>query len=393
MDANGNVIAALAATLDVGGPVKVDGVLPVVSLAAGETVQDTAATKSKTWNWECSKSDCEYRHAVTQSNTHTWTVEEYGDITTATQDSGDGTYYLHVEAKDGRGNKSAPFFASALLDNTGPQLLSVDIPPAGHYGIGDRLTFTAHFNEPVEVYHSDPDFAQDDNLNAYLSIRSGQAYYKPLLSTDEKTLVFTHDIVIGLPEDTLVWGNIIVNQTKIQDLAGNSTTGQLGTGSNNAAEVKIDGVLPLVTNLVDDEAPKKSKTWTWGCSESNCKYRHVITQSDSHTWTSETYNDEVSATQALGDGTYYVHVQAKDQADNESVPDGSKAMGVLDNTAPVVSRVEVPVDNTYGLGSDLTFKVHFNEKIASVQGSPLMRVTIGSTGEMRTMFRERERRF
>lgn len=79
---------------------------------------DPLPRKSKTWNWNCTDV-CTYRFAIDTSLT--WTpAGTFATAVTATQNTGNGTYYLHVQAQDRAGNLSAVITVSALIDNTVP---------------------------------------------------------------------------------------------------------------------------------------------------------------------------------------------------------------------------------------------------------------------------------
>lgn len=83
---------------------------------------DLVPKKAKNWSWSCSTADstaCTYRFVVDQ-NPATAPSGAYGAVAAADQSSGDGTYYLHVQAIDAIGNESAVQHFSALLDNTVP---------------------------------------------------------------------------------------------------------------------------------------------------------------------------------------------------------------------------------------------------------------------------------
>ena len=100
---------------------------------------------------------------------------------------------------------------------------------------------------------------------------------------------------------------------------------------NKVGSVPPDTTPPTVTGLADDNVATQSKSWSWGCDET-CTYRHTINQNTSHTFSSEPYSSEITASQSSGDGTYYLHVQAKDAADNVSSVVSVSAE--LDNTGP-----------------------------------------------------------
>jgi len=84
---------------------------------------DTTPTRSKTWSWRCSQTNCTYwvlidQNAVTDPTLSASTV--FVTEASATQSTGNGTYYIHVVAKDALGNLSSVVHASAMLDNSPP---------------------------------------------------------------------------------------------------------------------------------------------------------------------------------------------------------------------------------------------------------------------------------
>jgi len=100
--------------------------------------------------------------------------------------------------------------------------------------------------------------------------------------------------------------------------------------------IVVDTVPPTVTGLADDDTPTRSKTWTWGATKEIVTYRHGIDTNPVGVPSGD-YGAVTSATQATGDGAYYLHVQAKDDAGNESGVVTVHA--VLDNTAPAAPAV------------------------------------------------------
>ena len=166
---------------------------------------DTTPKNSKTWTWSCNESSCTYRYVINQSPNHTFTGN-YGSTQKATKaissSSENGTYYLHVQAKDSNNDESEVKTVLAVLEVSG------------------------------------------------------------------------------------------------------TTPGNVS-----------------VTGLSDDRGPKNSKTWAWGCNKSSCTYRYVINQSQTHTLTGN-YGSTRTATKTISssseNGTYYLHVQAKDSNGDES---------------------------------------------------------------------------
>ena len=80
---------------------------------------DTTSTQSKIWNWDSTDATAQFRYVVDQTATST-PVGEYSDVKTATQSTGDGIYYLHIQAIDESNNESGVITVSAVLDNTIP---------------------------------------------------------------------------------------------------------------------------------------------------------------------------------------------------------------------------------------------------------------------------------
>lgn len=92
----------------------------------------------------------------------------------------------------------------------------------------------------------------------------------------------------------------------------------------------VDMIAPVVQNITDSFQPCKSISWTWNASET-AQFRYLIDNTYDSIPTGE-YSDLTSATQSTGDGIYYLHVQAKDMAGNESIVQTVQA--TLDNMPP-----------------------------------------------------------
>jgi len=92
----------------------------------------------------------------------------------------------------------------------------------------------------------------------------------------------------------------------------------------------VDMTVPVVQNLTDSFLPTNSISWTWKASEA-AQFRYLIDNVFDNVPTGE-YSDITMVTQSTGDGIYYLHVQAKDMAGNESAVQTVQA--TLDNTPP-----------------------------------------------------------
>ena len=135
-----------------------------------------------------------------------------------------------------------------------------------------------------------------------------------------------------------------------------------------------DTVKPQVGGLFEDQVPKKSKSWEWECEDANdCSFRHIVTLSNSHSFSDYVYGDMTNMSQGGGTtGTYYLHVQGKDAAGNES--DVKSVSALLDNTASRISSVII-ASKAYPGGAAMDFRVVFNE-VVEVTGTPRFGLTL-----------------
>ncbi len=115
-----------------------------------------------------------------------------------------------------------------------------------------------------------------------------------------------------------------------QDTAGN------GNEASAPLTRVYDTIAPVVTGLADDDLPTQSKAWIWGGSKEVIRFRYLIDTSPGGA-PAGAYSAVTTATQAGGDGLHYLHVQARDDAGNESGVVTVRAL--LDNTAPTPPRV------------------------------------------------------
>ncbi len=115
---------------------------------------------------------------------------------------------------------------------------------------------------------------------------------------------------------------------KVKDLAGNES-------SCVSDSITLDITPPVVTGLANDAIPTKTKSWAWACTDvSSCRFRSLIDQSSSTTPTGA-FSSATTTAQNSGDGIYYIHVQAEDEAGN--IGSVVHVSAVLDNTGPSLS--------------------------------------------------------
>jgi len=102
---------------------------------------DAEATQSKDWQWS-SNEDCSYRFAVDQNED--WEpAGDFEELTSCSIDDENGTWFLHVQAKDAAGNLSEIITVSAILDNTKPVITGIEDDPV----LQKNKTWTWHVNE------------------------------------------------------------------------------------------------------------------------------------------------------------------------------------------------------------------------------------------------------
>ena len=165
----------------------------------------------------------------------------------------------------------------------------------------------------------------------------------------------------------------------------------------------IDTIAPrIVTNTLNgtdpmenDDTPRMSKIWTWSCIDrdgTSCEYRYKIddnlltgTSCPIYTFASnETYSNTATATKTGDNGKYCIHIQAKDEAGNESSV--TSVYATLDNTSPTISGVTIP-SKTYAGEGQMDFTVTLSESI-TVTGTPRISMTFDGGGSSQTKYAE-----
>ncbi|HWS48727.1 MAG TPA: S8 family serine peptidase [Candidatus Methanoperedens sp.] len=125
---NGDTLASLAGKTSTGR--RINAYNSVVSLGvtapAGPSVtglsNDAVAAKSKTFTWSSATPSTDgYRFSIDQSVSGVPTGSYSVGLTGTTYSSGDGTFYIHVQAQDADLAEGAVSTASFILDNTGPE--------------------------------------------------------------------------------------------------------------------------------------------------------------------------------------------------------------------------------------------------------------------------------
>ncbi|QTA81634.1 Uncharacterized protein dnl_39760 [Desulfonema limicola] len=290
-----------------------DNTAPVPAIAP--PVNDTIAAQGKTWNWSASDedSDITYRYIIDQNSGGT-PSGEYSKITGASKNDGTGTYFIHVQAKDRAGNESIVVSASAVLDNSPPVItgiFDVSSPVQGK-------TWNWSSDEPGIIFR----YSFDQNPAGMPS-----GVYENIETAEiSKTSVEN----AGLTYKDGIW----YLHVQAQDQAGNQS--QVKT-----VYVFLDNTPPVIKGLADDNNVSQGKVWYWTTDEP-ALYRYLIDQNPEGAPLPDSFYSSINtAEKTSADGIWYIHIQAKDTAGNESSI--ASVYAVLDNTSEIKGLFDDPV--------------------------------------------------
>lgn len=243
---------------------------------------DGETRRSKTWTWGGdADGGTTYRYTVNRSPTHEFTNEPWSDARSVVHRRGSGAYYLHVEARDSGGGV-AKRTVSMDLDTKGPAIAGVSRGAAPLRSKTWTWTYDDPGTEHRHAVNTDPDFA----------------------FTTEPWTAGTSGTAEQPSGDGMHYLHVEARDA-------------LGNVDRRVFDQLLDNTAPTVTGLADDAAPTNSKTWTWGADE-EASYRFAVNGSAVHAFASEPYGSAATATASSGNGTVYLHVQARDAAGNVS---------------------------------------------------------------------------
>ena len=267
-----------------------------------------------------------------------------------------------------------------LVDGVRPSITGVT-GTAGHYKANDVVSMTVVFSEEVQASGGTPRLA--------VELGGGTTAYAELTSAGETLsgeLLFAYTVAVGDNDlDGIAVTGIDLNgATTIRDAGGNDM--QTLGDSFPLADIIVDTQLPQVTNLVRGG----DGSWSWGCNESGCQYRSAVNTQQNHQFASdEGYGSATSLAEPGSSGTYYVHVQAKDAAGNESPMASSNAFQVT-LPGPGISSLEAPNNGAYRANQALEFTVIFDGPVAvdtTGGATPFLDFTIGGVSKQANYLR------
>ena len=321
---------------------------------------DPGPVQGKTWTWGADET-ASFRYVIDQSSVWNSPSGTFTSNNTASKSEGDGLWYLHVQARDEAGNSSVLITVSVLLDNTAPTA-AIAYSPIGPDPTNQDVVATITLSDGtvtseggnIHTFTENGSFAfefTDEVGNTNTAIATVDWIDKTVPTATfsySETGPTNQDVVASLlpSEPITVTNNEGATSYTFSengsfkfdffDPAGN-------TGSATATVDWIDKILPQVTGLTDDPGPVQIKTWTWGADETATS-RHAIDQNPAWTSPAGAFAGIDTANLSEGDGLWYLHVQARDEAGNLSPVITVSVL--LDNTPPTATISYNPADIT-----------------------------------------------
>ena len=270
--------------------------------------------KTIQWTWQAKDADDHivYRHLITQ-NQKALPDGMYYSNTTASLTTGDGLWYLHVQAIDRAGNESHVATVSVLLDNTTPIISGLEDDPMPVQR--KKWQWKGHDADPYLVYR----------------------YVISKKMSDRQTFgSYTHETSLDISDEN----QICYLYLQAKDRAGNLS-------EIIRVSAMLDNTPPTIKGLSNDPIPHGQKKWTWYSEplEEQVSYQVSIDQIKDAP-PSGGFRTNAEATIADGDGVWYLHVMAKDQAGNLS--EKVTVSAIIDNTPPEIIGLS---DNLYPVKS------------------------------------------
>ena len=301
---------------------------------------DDVVRQSKAWIWYANE-PCTYRSALNLTPEMTTFPDiEYSDENTARKENADGKWYLHVQAMDRAGNESEIETVYAIFDNATAIITGLNDDPTPKQAI----TWEWASDEPGVLYR----YVIDDNA---ATIPSAAEWFQPTTADNSYSVTVPGDFADG------VW----YLHVQARDAAGS-------VSKTKTVYAVLDTTPPIVSGLEDDPRPLRVKYWEWSASEKGAVFRHAIDQDPDGAPAADLPYGDIAEADMAGDGEFYLHVQARDIAGNESAVVSVSAL--LDPTAPIVPYVagDTPTSSTRPTwrwrtgGGNRYFRYKFNDE-------------------------------
>lgn len=288
---------------------------------------------------------------------------------------------------------------AVLVDAVTPTVTSVSVPADGTYSAGQTLSFTVNATEDIAVDTT----SGTPQIGLTLGSNARDAVY--VSGSGTSALVFSYTVQAGDDDtDGVSVGALDLNGGSLADTAGNAMMLALNSVADTSA-VLVDTTAPSIAAVtvpaadtyvagdslsfsvstdeivsVDTTSGTPSLGITLGGASVSAAY---VSGSDSSTLTFAylVQNGDLDSDGIAVDALNLNAGTMTDVAGNDltlTLANVADASGVLvDAVAPTVTSVAVPADDTYAIGTTLSFTVTTSE-VLSVSGSPQLALTIGS---------------
>ncbi len=265
---------------------------------------------SKSWSWGCDET-CTYRFVV-DTNATTTPSGAYGSLTSTSQSSGSGTFYLHVQALDSAGNTTL-VHVSALLDNTVPSSVA---------SLADGITLNSLSESPIVTFTNGTD--------AHCGILKHQL--RVLRSSDSFVIKDWHDFTSGdfVTGLSLVSDEIYRVEVKAVDNLGLESTIVTSDGwvADTTAPTAPTGLtLGAVPTVTTTSPPLSWSAASDGSGSGVAYYQAQIYRSSDHvsmsSWTTISSGGSISGLSLTDGVSYYFKVRAVDSAGNTGAVSGA----------------------------------------------------------------------
>ncbi len=302
---------------------------------------DSTPAKSKTWTWSSSDGTATFRYLVDQTIGSS-PSGSYDSTITVTQSSGNGTYYIHVQAIDPVGNPSSVTTVSAVLDNTAPTVSGVTSPlDNGNYTINQIVPVQVSFSEDVIV---------SGIPQLILSTSSPSTTAVDYLSgSGTNTITFNYTVASGNASTDLDYTSttaLVLNGGTIKDAVGNNAILTLASpgstnslGANKALVIDTTGpTLSFSNNVAAGPVISDTVTGSWGdASVKKWEYDADGVCPVSAGSYSKTDSDSINQT-TVDNNTKYICLYGEDVAGNSATTASAYDINI-DVTPPTLSLV------------------------------------------------------
>lgn len=278
-------------------------------------IDDAIVSMSKVWTWDSTDVGATFRFSIDQSVDGVATGS-FSSSETTTYDTGDGTFYIHVQSSDPFGNQSVVSTASFIMDHTGAEIsgISNDIVPAA--------TKTWNWSS--------------DDVGATFRYAVDQ--------------ILTWPVPVGEYGADLTASQLTGDGTYYLHVQSKDLTGV--ESAVTTVSVILDNSAPVITGITNDETITNSKVWSFSSTDlSSVVYRFVIDQDVNGLPTGD-YAVQASTTHSTGDETFYIHLQAQDSLGHVSTV--ATASFVMDTTVPSSVTLSGIPDSTTTTSVDVT---------------------------------------